>query len=50
MNLKVNEKKTVEFILGDEDFSYVNINYKIERLPGKYKIMIDSLEYDFVLE
>lgn len=50
VNLKVNEKKTVEFILGDEDFSYVNINYKMERLPGKYKIMIDSLEYDFVLE
>ncbi len=49
IKLEPNEKKTVEFILDDEDFSYVDIDYKTVRLSGKYKIMVDSLECDFDL-
>lgn len=44
--LKTGEKKTVEFMLTEEDFTYVDLNFKTTVLNGKYKILIDKLECD----
>lgn len=44
--LKAGEKKTVEFTLTEEDFTYVDLNFKTTVLYGKHKILIDKLECD----
>lgn len=44
--LKAGEKKTVEFTLTQEDFTYVDLNFKTTVLNGQYKILIDKLECD----
>ena len=44
--IKAGEKKTVEFILTQEDFTYVDLNFKTTVLNGQYKILIDKLECD----
>ncbi len=46
VHLAQGEKKTVTFTLTDEDFTYVDVNYKTVKLPGDYKIMIDNLELE----
>lgn len=46
VDLKKGEKKTVTFLLTDEDFTYVDVSYKTVKLPGKYKIMIQDLELE----
>ncbi len=46
VDLKKGEKKTVTFLLTDEDFTYVDVNYKTVKLPGKYNIMIRDLELE----
>lgn len=48
--LKKGEKKQVEFTLGEEDFTYIDVNYKQSHLPGDYKVLIDNLECDFTIE
>lgn len=48
--LKPNEKKTVEFILSEEDFTYVDVNYKTAHLPGDYKVLINNLECNFYVK
>ena len=45
-DLKAGEKKTVTFLLTDEDFTYLDVNYKTVKLPGKYKIMVQDLELE----
>lgn len=47
--LKPGDKKNVEFILGDEDFTYIDFNYKKAKSKGVHKIMIDNLECEIVL-
>ncbi len=47
--LKAGEKKTLSFILGDEDFTYVDANYKAVKFEGRYKILIENLECDIRL-
>lgn len=42
--LRTGEKKTVEFLLTEEDFTYVDLNFKTTVLNGQYKILIDKLE------
>lgn len=44
--LKKGEKKTVTFCLTDEDFTYVDFNYKTVKFEGQYKIIVEALEYD----
>lgn len=44
--LKAGEKKKVEFTLTEEDFTYVDLNFKTTVLNGKHKILIDKLECD----
>jgi len=44
--LKSGEKKTVEFMLTEEDFTYVDLNFKTTVLKGSYNILIDKLECD----
>lgn len=44
VNLKPNDKKTVEFILDKDDFSYVNFDYKREVCHGKHIITVDNLK------
>ena len=44
VNLLPGEKKTVEFTLTDEDFTYVDFNMKTVKNTGTHKIYIDSLE------
>lgn len=44
--LKAGEKKTVEFMLNEEDFTYVDLNFKTTILNGQYKILIDKSECD----
>ena len=46
LDLKKGEKKTVTFCLTDEDFTYVDLNYKTVKLEGQYKIIVEALEYD----
>ncbi len=42
--LKAGEKQTVEFVLTEEDFTYIDLNFKTTVLNGQYKILIDKLE------
>lgn len=44
--MKKGEKKTVTFLLTDEDFTDVDVSYKTVKLPCKYKIMIQDLELE----
>ena len=44
VNLKPSEKKTVEFTLTDEDFTYIDVNMKTAVNKGEHKIFIDTLE------
>lgn len=46
VNIKSKTKETVDFILTEEDFTYVDFDYKTSVLKGKYKIIIDKLECD----
>ncbi len=48
--LKKGAKKNVEFVLNDDDFTYVDANFKTTKLPGKYKIMIQDLVCDVTIE
>ncbi len=42
--IKKGEKKTVEFTLSDEDFSYIGFDYKTSVNHGEHKIFIEDLE------
>ena len=42
--LKKGDKKTVEFILTDEDFSYIDEDYKTVKHTGEHKILVENLE------
>lgn len=44
VNLKPDDKKTVEFTLSDEDFTYIDFNMKTAVNHGNHKILIDKLE------
>lgn len=44
VNLKPSEKKTVEFTLTDDDFTYIDQNMKTAVNRGEHKILIDKLE------
>ena len=44
--IKAGEKVTVDFTLDDGDFTYVDLDCKTVKLPGKYKILIDKLDRD----
>ena len=44
VNLKPGETKRVEFILTDEDFSYIDVDMKTVKNTGAHKIMIEHLE------
>ena len=44
VNLKPGDRKTVEFMLDSEAFSYVDFDYKTAVCHGKHRIMIDKLE------
>ncbi len=46
VNLKAGEKKTVEFVLSEEDFIYIDENMKTAVNRGKHKILIENLEYE----
>ncbi len=46
VELPVGAKKTVEFTLSDEDFTYIDENYKTAVHRGPHKIMIDNLEVE----
>lgn len=45
--LEKGEKKTVEFILTDEDFAYIGLDYKTKKLCGEYKVLVEDLENTF---
>lgn len=42
--LKKGDKKTVEFILTDEDFSYIDEDYKTVKHNGEHKLLVEDLE------
>lgn len=44
VNLKANEKKTVELVLDENDFTYIDENMQTAVNHGKHKILIDKLE------
>ncbi|MBR3593387.1 MAG: glycoside hydrolase family 3 C-terminal domain-containing protein [Clostridia bacterium] len=44
VNLRPGERKTVEFTLSDEDFTYIDENMKTAKNRGEHKIMIADLE------
>lgn len=44
VNLKPGEKKTVNFVLADEDFTYIDENMKTVKNTGEHKILIENLE------
>ena len=37
----------MDFTLTGEDFTYVDLDYITKVLYGKYKVIIDRLEFDF---
>ena len=49
VNLKSGEKKTVEFTLTDDDFTYIDLDMKTKVNKGEHKILIDKLECSIVL-
>lgn len=42
--LKKGDKKTVEFLLTDEDFSYIDEDYKTVKHTGEHKLLVENLE------
>ena len=42
--LKKGDKKTVEFLLTDEDFSYIDEDYKTVKHNGEHKLLVEGLE------
>ena len=48
--LNPGEEKTVQFTLRNDDFTYVDINYKQAHLPGDYKVLIDNFECEFTIK
>lgn len=44
VNIKKGEKVTVEFLLGDEDFTYVDNDYKTQVLRGRHFLQVNDLE------
>lgn len=44
VQLKKGEKKTVEFLLTDEDFSYIDEDYKTTKWNGEHKLLVENLE------
>ncbi len=49
VNLKPGEKKTVEFTLNEEDFTYIDHDMKTKINKGEHKILIDKLECSIVI-
>lgn len=50
VELKKGEKKTVEFLLTDEDFMYVDLKYNTVKLTGNYRILVDKLQADITVK
>ncbi len=50
VHLPKGAEKRVEFLLTDEDFTYVDSDLKNVKLSGEYSVMIDSLECEFTVE
>lgn len=44
VNLKPGEKKTVNFTLNEQDFTYIDLDMKTAINHGEHKILIDNLE------
>lgn len=49
VNLKPNDKKTVEFTLTSEDFTYIDKNMKTAVNEGLHKIIVDELECEITI-
>lgn len=49
VNLKPGDKKTVEFTLTEEDFTYIDLDMKTAVNRGEHKILIDKLECSVVI-
>ena len=47
VNLKPGERKTVDFLLEDKDFTYIDKNMKEARNKARYSVMIDNLTCEF---
>ncbi len=47
--LKPGDRKTVNFMLDDEDFSYIDHNMKTAKNYGKHTIMIDNLSCEIMI-
>ncbi|NLD88690.1 MAG: glycosyl hydrolase, partial [Clostridiales bacterium] len=48
--LEPGEEKTVSFILGDEDFAFINEEMKPEIEPGKFIVYCGNLEYELFVK
>ena len=48
--IKKGEKKTVEFLLGDEAFSYIDFDMKTAKNRGAHTIRIENLKVDINIE
>lgn len=46
IELKKGETKVVKFVLNENDFTYIDENYKEAKLNGKHKILVGKLECD----
>jgi len=44
VNIRKGEKVTVEFILGDEDFAYIDNDYKTQVQKGRHLLLVNDLE------
>lgn len=49
VNLKPNQKKTVSFILSEEDFTYIDENMQTTVNRGEHKIIIENLECEITI-
>ncbi len=49
VELKPGDKKTVEFLLTDEDFTYIDFDYKTAVNHGEHKILVQNLECDIII-
>lgn len=49
INLKCGEKKTVEFTLAENEFTYIDFDYQKKVCRGKHKLTVDQLACEIVI-
>ncbi len=49
VHLKKGERKTVQFTLNKEDFTYIDVDYSTDYSDGEHAVMVDNLTCEFII-